>query len=214
MKGKLLKILSIFVVALALALSFKFIKTRNEKKDGETVKIEENIKSGESVEVDKKADVKSVEPKISDLPKVAKESESGGYKEEFIIKSEEEFKKILEDSKPQIIMFGTKNCVYCAQMRPYFEKFAEKYKDKINMMYLDAEDLANVARQYPIQGVPAIMYRMGGGSAYMPNEDLKANSFYPFSKKGAKTIDLMMSFGLLKEDVFEKVIEDVIANVK
>ncbi|MFH1461613.1 MAG: thioredoxin domain-containing protein [bacterium] len=79
------------------------------------------------------------------------------------IKDVESFDKIVLNSpKPAVVKFETKWCGACKVMAPIYEKMASKYLDKINFTSVQADQVAELADKYEIQGVPTFLFFKDG----------------------------------------------------
>lgn len=154
--------------------------------------------------------------------KVITKADEKGVKtvDNFFVQNQKELDSLISDKKPDIIMFGTASCTFCQEMKPYVNKLANKYKDKVNIKYVDADELSDVASKYPIKGVPALYYRNGDGTGFVPSKDklesLQNNNNMPEAYAQEKTgkHEFTMTYGLIKEDFLESLIGELIANAK
>lgn len=199
----IITIIIIVVVAVAMAL---YVKNSREKKQENQLMDNASEKPAEKVpEKDKNKE------------KLDKVQAENNY---FYISSEEDYNKVIDDDKPLILMFGTKVCTFCAQMRPYVNEISNLYKDKVNIRYIDAGEIPDVAYKYPIKGVPALMIRNADKTGFTPSEDLFAklsdnyNAPTAYSKSDSKKHDFTMTYGLIKRDLMVKIVEELIDNVK
>jgi len=64
------------------------------------------------------------------------------------------------DGKPLFIMFFSQDCSICAQMEPDIARLEKKYGEKINFVYIDAEnpESARVTASFNITGVPSFFW--------------------------------------------------------
>jgi thioredoxin 1 len=75
------------------------------------------------------------------------------------IENKEDFKtKVLESEIPVIVKFETEWCGACKEMTPAYAKASEEFKDKIKFVTVDAEKLADTAKELKISGVPAFIF--------------------------------------------------------
>jgi thioredoxin-like negative regulator of GroEL len=85
------------------------------------------------------------------------------------------WEKIIEKSKkPVMVMFYHMTCPYCQQMKPYFEGYAEEFKDKVVFARIDVAQNRFVAGRYNVMGVPAFKFFCEGHPIYEMN-----GSVYP-----------------------------------
>lgn len=193
-RTKLSLTIFIMVIALAGALYMKKSREKEEKKDN--IKIEE---VNPDIVDDNKDKLKALEDEDS-----------------FFINSEKQFDKIIKEDKPTILMFGTKACTYCAQMRPYVNELSNLYKDKINIRYIDAGRMPDLAYRYPIKGVPAFMLQNYDKTGFTPSEGLfdelseNYNNPTAYSQGESKKHDFTFVYGLMSRDLTEKIIVELI----
>ena len=195
----------------------------NVQEDNTDLKAEEKVneKDSEKAEVDENVDNA---PKPSSDVKSTSNSEKikalDKEKEDFYITSEEQYEKLIKEEKPLFLMFGTKVCPFCNQMRPYVSDISKTYKDRVIIKYVDAQDLPNVAYRYPIKGVPAVMLQNADKSGYTPSDDvmkvLQQNYNEPtaYSFKDSKKHDFTMTYGLLKRELVIQIVEELVGNDK
>lgn len=205
----MLYIVFIIVIGFILAFYVKNLRQKNEEKlvesDTSKIKIEE---------VNSKEKVKDKDVNKQKLEKVDNEN---NY---FKISKESDYKKVADDDKPLILMFGTKLCTYCAQMRPFVNEISNLYRDKVNIRYIDAGELPDLAYKYPIKAVPAVMVRNFDKTGYSPSKDLfqklsdNYNSPTAYSSSNSKSHDFTMLYGFINRDMMLKIVEELIEHAK
>jgi thioredoxin 1 len=63
-----------------------------------------------------------------------------------------------EDSnKPLVIEFWAPWCMPCKVMAPALEKVSQQYKDSINLIRVNADDDAQLVKEFHIMGIPSII---------------------------------------------------------
>ncbi|EHQ34175.1 thioredoxin family protein [Methanoplanus limicola] len=73
------------------------------------------------------------------------------------------WEKMVENSKkPAIVMFYSETCSHCRTMKPYFEKFAGEYGDRIIFGMLDVVESPWIRERYAIMSTPTFKYFCGG----------------------------------------------------
>ncbi|WP_136088870.1 thioredoxin [Auritidibacter ignavus] len=65
--------------------------------------------------------------------------------------------KVLENDKPVLVDFWAEWCGPCRMLTPVLEKMAEEHADKITVAKLNVDDNPQVASQYGITSIPAVM---------------------------------------------------------
>jgi thioredoxin len=72
--------------------------------------------------------------------------------------TKENFSKEVEGSQePVIIDFFANWCGPCQMMKPVFEKLSEGYKGKLKFAKVDTEKEPELAHDFRIQGIPALV---------------------------------------------------------
>lgn len=89
-----------------------------------------------------------------------------------------EFKnKVLNSNKLTIVKFETDWCGACKQMAPTYEKAASNFTN-INFTTVDADDLADLAKTYKIQGVPTLIFFKDGKIIDQIDGSMEENAFF------------------------------------
>jgi thioredoxin len=79
------------------------------------------------------------------------------------ITSMDHFKKeVIKSEKPVVVKFGTVWCGACQDLKPVYESLAQKYKDEMKFVDVDADSLRDLAGEYNIQGYPTIIFFKDG----------------------------------------------------
>ncbi|UUX92455.1 thioredoxin family protein [Methanoplanus endosymbiosus] len=71
-------------------------------------------------------------------------------------------KKIENSKKPAIVMYYSESCSHCRTMKPYFEKFAGEYGDKIIFGRIDVGRSSWIRERYGVMSTPTFKYFCGG----------------------------------------------------
>lgn len=216
-----------FLVILAVVMAFLLKQCRNNtvevnevaKKTEDKKNISsENEKNGKTETSNSDTDKRDESKKGSDEIKKSEEAKQNKGNVEgdvsFIIESEEEFEKILASNKPKAIMFGASYCHNCTKMKPYVEEYANLYRNKIDIRYVDILENSDIAYKYPVDRIPTVIYIDSKGNPFMPSDNIKKYNFYPFAKKGSQEIALMTTIGLINKEVFKDIIEEFIESDK
>jgi len=73
------------------------------------------------------------------------------------------WEKIIEKSKkPAMVMFYSTSCPYCQQMKPYFEEYAEEFKDTVVFAKVNVAQNPYIAGRYNVMGVPTFKFFCNG----------------------------------------------------
>jgi len=69
------------------------------------------------------------------------------------------WKKLVEkEEKPIFVMFSSPTCPYCKQMKPYFEEYANEYKDNVIFASIDIAKTSTIAAKYGVMGTPTFKF--------------------------------------------------------
>ncbi|WNY25185.1 thioredoxin family protein [Methanolapillus millepedarum] len=64
----------------------------------------------------------------------------------------------ITSDKPVISMFYMMNCTHCQRMKPVFEELADKYKNKVTFVRVEAMENIDVTKKYGIKAAPTFKY--------------------------------------------------------
>lgn len=64
--------------------------------------------------------------------------------------------------KPMVVMFYSPVCPHCMAMMPYFEKYAEEFKDKILFARIDVNQNPFAVNRYGVMATPTFKFYCGG----------------------------------------------------
>jgi thioredoxin 1 len=93
----------------------------------------------------------------------------------------ENFKKeVLESKIPVIVDFWAPWCGPCQMMGPVFESLSNKYKDKLKFVKVNTDEYSELATNFKIQGIPALVVVNKGKEVnrmvgFVPEPHLKKN---------------------------------------
>ena len=81
------------------------------------------------------------------------------YGTEIIELDEKSWKNVIEKSeKPIFVMFSSPTCPFCKQMKPYFEEYANEYKDNVIFVSVDVAKTPDIAVKYGVMGTPTFKF--------------------------------------------------------
>jgi len=86
----------------------------------------------------------------------------------------------LNSGKPTMADFGAGWCEACKKMEPVLHESAKRFKGKANVVFVDTDDYASIAKGYSISTIPTQIYFDSKGKeaarhmGYMPIEDVAA----------------------------------------
>jgi thioredoxin 1 len=64
--------------------------------------------------------------------------------------------------KPIVVMFYSPSCQHCLAMMPYFEKYADDFKDKILFAKVDVNRNSFIASRYGVMATPTFKFFCSG----------------------------------------------------
>ncbi|RME05110.1 MAG: thioredoxin [Planctomycetota bacterium] len=75
----------------------------------------------------------------------------------------DEFKvEVLESSSPVLVDFYATYCEPCKRLLPIVEELSKEYEGKVKIVKFNVENSPEIAGQYGIMGVPALLFFKGG----------------------------------------------------
>ncbi|MCR8982563.1 MULTISPECIES: thioredoxin family protein [Brevibacillus] len=73
------------------------------------------------------------------------------------IKTEEAFQEAIRSSKPVVVKFYTTWCPDCFRIDPFMPELEEAYKEKVDMIAVNRDDLPELSQQLEIMGIPSFV---------------------------------------------------------
>ncbi|WP_019536422.1 thioredoxin family protein [Paenibacillus ginsengihumi] len=78
------------------------------------------------------------------------------------VKTEARFNEAIAGSKPTIAVFKTTWCKDCHFIEPFMPELVEAYKDRLNFIQIDRDELPDLCQELNILGIPSfIAFREG-----------------------------------------------------
>ena len=74
-----------------------------------------------------------------------------------IIKNKAEYDKVLADNKSVFVDFYADWCGPCKMLAPVLEEVSEEYAGKVNFFNVDVDENPDLAMQYKIMNIPALV---------------------------------------------------------
>ena len=97
-------------------------------------------------------------------------------------------KTVEKKDKPVMVMFYSQMCPYCKSMDPYFEEYAEEFKDKVVFAKVNVTENPFVVGRYGVMGIPTFKFFCNG----QPVQEL-VGAVYPHVLK--KTVEDALQYG-------------------
>jgi len=73
--------------------------------------------------------------------------------------NEENWREIIEQKeKPVFVMFSSPSCPNCTQMKPFFDQYAEDFKDKVLFGKINVMENQLIAIKYGVMGTPTFKF--------------------------------------------------------
>lgn len=69
---------------------------------------------------------------------------------------------VLQAGQPVLVDFYSNTCPPCRRLAPVVDKLAEEYADRAVICKVNVEDSPDLARQYGIQAIPAVVFFAAG----------------------------------------------------
>ena len=63
-------------------------------------------------------------------------------------------KTVEKSSEPVLVMFHSPSCPHCHAMDPYFQSYADEFKDKVMFVKVNVKDNLTIATKYGVLGTP------------------------------------------------------------
>jgi len=95
----------------------------------------------------------------------------------------ETYESLLTSGKPVMIDFGASWCGPCQSMKPDLTAANRAFAGKAYIKYVDVDESASFASNFPVQVVPTQVFFTADGTPYDPSE----NMTIPFTKYAMKS---------------------------
>ena len=86
-----------------------------------------------------------------------------------------QFEEMMKSEKPMLVDFSAPWCGYCRRINPAYDRIADEYKDRLNVVKVDIDEEPQLAQQEHIEVVPTlVIYRKGEALASIVAPESKA----------------------------------------
>ena len=86
-----------------------------------------------------------------------------------------QFEEMMKSENPMLVDFSAPWCGYCRRINPAYDRVAEEYKDRLNVVKVDIDEEPQLAQQEHIEVVPTlVIYRKGEALASIVAPESKA----------------------------------------
>jgi len=86
------------------------------------------------------------------------ESSAPWLKVQTVLAKDNSVDKARASGRASLIDFGSTGCVPCTMMEPILESLREKYKDKVNVLFINVTEEPILASRYDVQAIPVQIF--------------------------------------------------------
>ena len=89
--------------------------------------------------------------------------------------NKEQFQQMIQGDKPVLVDFWAPGCGYCRRIGPAYEKVAEEYGDRLEVVKINIDEEGQLAEEAQVEVIPTlILYRDGKAVDSIVNPGSKA----------------------------------------
>lgn len=109
---------------------------------------------------------------------------------------------------PVVIDFGADWCPPCREFEPIFEDLYSRTQGKAILQYVDVDESADTAAQFPVSAIPTQVFYAADGTPYVPSADVSV-SFDMYADKDNGAHIFTVHQGSLTEAELTSILTDM-----
>lgn len=190
-KTQVKKIISIILILVVVGILFGIYTYKNKK--------------------DQSTENNRIASEAQDGSKSNSSSNEGGNSNNSIETDEPiDYDGIAKEGKPLILIFGSKDCIACRQLKPVMEKLSDKYEGKIYIKYVDIVKHPDFYDNYRFQYIPSLIFFKNDGTPYIPSKEYVDEYNFEIAKDDSGNAKYTLHQGALPQEILENIIQELI----